>query len=594
VSALPATSSRADALSTDQTSWSITGRVAVLAGRMEAVRLCRNPIVIAGLVCSAALIWWNSRGAVPQWWVWDVEIGTCLLTAAATLLVAAHFAAGRVKRDGATALYASLPTTQPVRLAAHLLGLVGPLAFTFLVALAGSAWLQALGPVGSPRPAVLAQGLLLVALGGTLGVALGCYAPHPISGIVFLTVLGAAEGDVLLPSGAPAALPGGTQWLLPWAQPVVLHWLPAATSLIPPTAHLVWLAALVALAATIAVLRFAGRRRLNRSTALVALVLAGSLVAAAWSGWTQTRPLGPKAENELLYMAIHPNQAERCLLRQQVRYCAYPGFARDLPRWAIVVNGVLGKLPVHARRGLTVRQVVDVDFYAPPLTVGFQPTTRAQELRQFQLAADLGNFVNAETTDPHLVMETSIPPVYVDVNWGAGAAAAAYQLGLATQVAWWVTGLPTTWRTVAFSSSGGAVGQALVSCVPYRQAREAIALWLAAEATPQTKQPLLAQLQAFGAVRVSGVWIAIHTGITGAGYQPAIQFTGQGAALAQAMLALPVNRVDTVLTRQWSRWLSPSATDSQLARALGVRLPAGPRPQLTTVTVGQPSDPVCR
>jgi hypothetical protein len=82
-------------------------RAVLLAGRAEAIRLLRNPLALLGAAASAALVGWNSWGTVPKWWVWDVQLDSSLLVLAATTLLACHLAAGRVSRDGATALYES-------------------------------------------------------------------------------------------------------------------------------------------------------------------------------------------------------------------------------------------------------------------------------------------------------------------------------------------------------------------------------------------------------------------------------------------------------------------------------------------------------
>ena len=76
----------------------------------------------------------------------------------------------------------------------------------------------------------------------------------------------------------------------------------------------------------------------------------------------------------------------------------------------------------------------------------------------------------AEGTDPALVPGSSHPPVYVDLDWSGGVAAAYYQLGLAEQTAWWVAGLPTTQRMVN-DATPEETDVLRSSCVPVGQAR---------------------------------------------------------------------------------------------------------------------------
>jgi hypothetical protein len=568
-------------------------RVVVLAGRAEAARLCRNPLVLAGLAVAASLIWWNSRTMVPQWWVWDVQIGSTLLAVAAPVLVASQLGAGRVRRDGASQLYASYPTSSSARTAAHLLGLAGPLALATALAGAAVAWLNLLGPVGTPRLAVLAQGLLLVALGGAAGVALGCCLPSPMAGILTVTMLGVAEVDLIWPFGGPVRLPGTAVSLFPWVQPAVLHWLPGPVSSIPPGAHMAWLAALTGLAAIAALWRPSSPARLTRPAALAA---AACLGLAGWSGWAQARPVSLSLQERLVYQATHPARAELCVTRQGVRYCAYPLFRPDVARWATVVDGVLGRLPRRPGRALIVRQVVDANFVGNLLSLADQPSATSPDRATLRLGAELDQFIGAQSTDPHLVPGSSVPPVYVSIDWGVGGMTGPYQLGLAIQVAWWTARLPTTWqRTATYGCGRNCLSQAMISCLPVGQAREAIALWLAASATPATRTAFAASLRfGPGVSKVGGTWVSSYPGVLAYGYFPAVQFTGQGAALAEAMLRLPQRRVEAVLAARWPGWLSPRATDTQLAHALRIRLPAAPPPHLSASNRGQPADPVCQ
>jgi hypothetical protein len=369
--------------------------------------------------------------------------------------------------------------------------------------------------------------------------------------------------------------------LFPWAEPGLSHWVPGPVPGVPPGAHLAWLAALTGLAVIAALWHASPPRRLTRLTAVPALAAAGCLAVAGWSSWAQARPVSPSAKDRLVYQFTHPAQAERCVSKQGVRYCAYPGFAPDVARWAGVVNGVLSRLPGRPAKTLVVRQVVDGYLDEPPLG---------------DLPGPLGWFFSAQRTNPHLVPGSSVPPVYVDITWGTGPMTGSYQLGLAIQAAWWVAGLPTTWqRTVPYSCGSYCTSEADISCLPAGQAREAIALWLALSATPATRAA--PDLSAPGVSKVGGTWISSYSGIPVSGtpgYLPAVQFTGQGAVLAQAMLRLPEQRVEAVLAARWPGWLSPQATDAQLARALRISLPAAPPPLRADVNRSQPADPVCR
>ena len=584
-------------------------RLAVLlAGRAEAIRLLRNPLVLLGAAASAALVGWNSWGTVPTWWVWDVQLDSSLLVLAATTLLASHLAAGRVSRDGATALYESYPMSATMRAAAHLIGLAGPLLLAVVVEGAAVAWLDFLGPVGSPRLGVLAQGLLLVVLGGALGTALAGALPHPAAAVFTIVLLGVVEWDLLNPFGVQVAVPPAMAWLFPWTQPVLSGFLPGPIATIPPAAHLAWLAALTGAAACAGLWWasrgasrrtgwFSGSRTASRSAAAA---LAACVAAAGWSGWTLGHPPTASVTAGLASAITHLGQTERCVTQGGVRYCAYPGFGPDVARWAAVVNGVLGLLPAPPAAPLTVRQVVDGAVFQTGPGESFDPAAQGQPGQTLNLPKEVGRFVAAEGTDPALVAGSSSPPVYTDLDWSAGAAAGQYQLGLAEQTAWWVAGLPTTQRIV-YDNTPEETGLLTSSCVPVGQAREAIAIWLAVSATQGSRAAFLAgeaYLGRFGvpggALRTTAGWVAAWAGAPTAGYHAGLQATAAGGELAEAMLRLPRRRVEAALASNWPGWLRATATDKQLAAALGIMLPPAPPVGKSMIDPLQPVQPLCR
>ncbi len=148
----------------------------------------------------------------------------------------------------------------------------------------------------------------------------------------------------------------------------------------------------------------------------------------------------------------------------------------------------------------------------------------------------------------------------------------------------WATGLPTTGRRVSYNyavpGGGGQGGIAVLACVPVGQAREAVALWLAAGSTAATRSAFAGTGTA-GSTQVGKRWVATVTE-TGSGPSVGLAATVQGAALAAEMLRLPDRTVQAVLGARWRFWISPQATTAELAAALGLRLPRQPaaRPDL--------------
>jgi hypothetical protein len=578
-------------------------RVLLLASRREAVWLARNPLVLVGLAVSTWLIWLNNRvpdlplseyglGQPGFWWAADVSIAACLLAMAGAVLIAGQLAAGRARRDAMEQLYASYPTPAAVRTSAHLLSVIGPVVLAAVLTAGAVAWLDSQGALGAPRLWVLGAGLLLICLAGSLGVAFGSWRLHPLAGILAVLVLGLIEIDLVLSWSNPIHLPDGTAWLFPWSAPGnLLNLLPGVTVPYPPPVHTAELGGLIVLAVVASVWPVLARRR-------VAAVLAvAGLAVACWSGWLEAKPVSAAVLDTMAREVTQPADFQQCQLAGGVRYCYYPAYRPMVRRWAVAVDGVLARLPRVSRPVLTVRQVWDTYFFLPPLLspTGLTSIGGAQS-RQ---GTAVSRFLQALPADPTLVRSSSVPPVYTDANWGAERSLGTAQFALAVSTAEWATGLPTTGREASFNhtfadgSSQSYTG--VLACVPIGQARQSIALWLAAGSTAATRSAF-ARIPV-GSTQVGKQWVATVATIADPWAEPSVGLvaTAQGARLAAEMLRLPDRTVQTVLGSRWHYWLSSRATTAELAAALGLRLPAQPaaRPnhQLDTYT---PPTQVCR
>lgn len=567
-----------------------TGRsVLMLAGWREARWLMRSPLVLGGLAVSVWLVWLNNRirpGDFPEpatifWWAADVNVVACLLPATGGALLAAQLAAGRSRRDGMEHLYRTYPASAATRSGAHLLSVAGPLILAVVFIVAAVAWVAAQPAIGQPRWWVLAAGLLLVALGGVLGTALGSWLRHPMTGILVALALGLIEIDLVLTYSNPIHLAGGIEWLFPWVDTAgVLTALPGLTVPYPPPAHLAELAGLIALAGVAALWPVAASRRAVATIAVAALAITG------WSGWDQVQGVSTKTQAAMASQVILPGSVQRCQLIDGVRYCYYPAFAPLARQWADAVDGVLARVPGAARTALTVRQVWDGNFFVPPLLAPTGLTSNGGGAPS-KLATTVSNFQGALSKDPRLIIGSSMPPVYTDANWGTGSTLGAAQLALAISAAEWATGLPTTGRAVSYNyaipGGGSTSGTAVLACVPVGQARAAIAAWLAAGATPAARSAFVSSA-APGAVvstQVGRDWVATVQ-LAGSGPSVGLNATVQAVALARRMLRLPARQVESVLARRWESWLRPAATTAELASALAVPLPRQPvaRPSL--------------
>jgi ABC-2 type transport system ATP-binding protein len=151
---------------------------------VEARMLFRSLLVLAGLLAGGLVIWALIHSVQPLWWnvAWQIGYGQAVLGMA--VLIAAHLAAGRARRDGMADLYASFPATAATRTLGQLTGLAGTLPASLLLIGGTAAAVQVLGPVGVPGIAALAGGLLLVIAAGAAGIAICTRFPHPLAGVL--------------------------------------------------------------------------------------------------------------------------------------------------------------------------------------------------------------------------------------------------------------------------------------------------------------------------------------------------------------------------------------------------------------------------
>jgi hypothetical protein len=544
------------------------GRRTVLRlARAEAAMLGRGPLVLAGLLAGAILIWILIAALQPLWWraSWDIGSGQVVLGMA--VLVSAQLAAGRARRDGMTDLYASFPVSPGRRTLAHLAGLAGAVPASVLLAGAGAAFVQSRGAIGTANIAVLASGVLLVVTAGAAGTALGTRFAHPLAGVIGALVLLITSVTTHLASGAGI-------WLLPWEiHQDQLAFLPGSLPGYPPVAgHALELASLAALAGIAALVVTSSRAR-PRATLALAGLLAVALTGVA--GVVQFQPIPAASLNRLVTQIADPPAGQKCTAVNRVRYCLYPAFGRDLRPLEPPVNGVLAHLPARPAEPLAIEQTIFPSL-DPTLTHGHPQAQVSSWLARARRAPANG---------------ITEPAVYLTVgSWPATSgqlSAARFQIALAA--ADWAVRLP-------FPVGNG------MSCVPFGQARAAIAIWLALQAVHGSPGEFSGGLSGphglppFTVVSNTTVATWNYPGLgegSLTGQLP--QYTAADYLLANAMLGRPARTVTGVLAGSWNRWLNPRVTDAQLAAALGIKMPPTPTPAAGARIVGPaPESAVCR
>jgi len=549
-------------------------RTALVLARVEASLLTRSLLVLAGLVAGCAVVWGAFGSAEPLWWIAGWRIGFGQLFLAMAVLVAAQLATGRARRNTMADLYASFPATAGTRTLAHLAGLAGAVPASLLLMATAAVVVQLRGAIGSPSIAVLAGGLLLVLAAGAVGVAIGARFSHPLAG-----VLGALA---LFLSSTLAHFSAGAQiWLYPWtASPDQLGGLPGPLAGYPPSgAHALELAGLAALAGIVALAATAGRARVRRWPAAAGVVV---LAAICVAGALQLRPIPTADLNHLVREVADPALAQNCTTASQVRYCLYPGFGRQLSSVEAPVGAVLAHLPARPAEPLTVRQTAALSLPDPALTHGHPNREVTRWDAQVRQAPGSDGAAPASA-------------IYLPAgSWPAGGGQLAdARFDLALAVAEWAVRIPS--QAIGAPSRQGLY----LACVPYDQAREAVAIWLAILAAHppvgELQGGLPTRTQFFG-VEVRNTMVATwnYPGMGGTYVIPpggGPQGTADGYLLAHAMTSLPEQKIAHVLADGWGRWLNWRTTDAQLAAALGI-----PVPSLSTPSPGSvpgPQNPLC-
>jgi hypothetical protein len=537
-----------------------TARTVTALARVEALQLSRSVLVLAGLVAGGIVTWDIVHRGEPLWWSAAWEIGYGQLILSMTVLAAAQLAAGRAQRDGAQDLYDSLPVSATTRTIAHLFAVGGALPAGLVLAGAAAAFLQVRGEVvGTPNPAVLVGGVLLVVAGGTIGVAIGRRFPHPLAGLVGAIVW-------FIPFSQSNRVSGGATWLFPWVAPDQLKWLPQRLAGYPPAgAHAAELAGLAGLAAAVAVAL--GSKVLRRRVAVIGTgVLAVAVICFA--GAAQLQPIPTADVNRVVTSVARPASAQHCTTTDGVSYCLYPGFGTVLPSLRAPVNGVLALLPARPAQTLTVSETASISLTDAALTHGHSRQQLAAWNAQLQRSP-----VNAASG------------IYVTVGaWPAPGSQADARFAVALAAAEWAVGLPTTTADPSQTPP----------CVPLDQAREAIAIWLATAATDTSPGRLTYRSQGHGVVtfvpgRSAPIALWTYPG-EDAPYLASTgpQTTAAGVLLAKAMTTLPRQHVTSVLDAGWGKWSNWRTTDGQLAAALGIALPAVPIIKLGPTLAPQP------
>lgn len=272
---------------------------------------------------------------------------------AGLVILAAHRARTRSTREGTEELFDACPTTHATRTTGHLLTAWVPasIALVFLAgmtALVSSNALAGLGGVGARQVAALLGAVLLCVGATALGVALARWAPWTIVPVASVVAIGFVSTR-LATAGDSRSEPIRqlSTWLndpeeyVPFSAP---HWL----------AHHMWILALVAIVALVAIARDVRGPAVASLGAVLVLGAAASAVAA-------TRPIDAGDAERIASLINDPEAHQQCVDSAGLPICSYGSDDKLRQRIADEVAPVVRAAPPGALAGWSVRQDARLD-----------------------------------------------------------------------------------------------------------------------------------------------------------------------------------------------------------------------------------------
>jgi len=506
--------------------------------RMEATRLARHPGAVVALLLACLGLYALTDARTARFPILQdadqLAQPVLALLLGGVALVLSNAAVLRAHRHGAEAALAVLVLPDRWRAAAHLLALT-PLALLAAAVAAGHiALLAALpGAAGRPNGYELATGPVLVLLLGATGVLLGhlfrTVVAGPLTMVAFAAITLVSVALVPPDAGQPNPLvpilrpTSGDPLLGPAPLPVDLMTRPAGR-------HLAYLAGLLALVTTVALLR-AGRADPTRGAhgrSRLAVAFLAALVLTVGAGAAQAAASDPSIVNARAAATQRPASRQRCRTIQLVTYCAFPGFEPWVAGWNDVVRGVLRRVPPSvAAQPLAVRQRVVADATSNQQINGVTVPPPVDAWRADDSAAGTPNAITAGTW------------------WGDG---------------WSETGLAGRVAYELITHSGPGVTATLCG------ARGVLVGWLAGQATADTRA---------GLRTIAGGSRGGAVAFTEAGFGSSLVLTDPELTMVWALLDRPADEVGKRVLDSWAELSASGTSLEQAAKLLGVAVPSG-------------------
>lgn len=548
----------------------------------EARFMLRHPLFLAAVVASLFLMWSFNRGQLPHLDGYSTYVGLGLAPVAGAALLIAHLQVTRARLHNTLEIEDTTAATKRSRVFGHLVGALGAVPVAAVIVVAYMAYLLAIGGTGSPDVGELVVGPVVVALGATMGVAVGTWFPNRFSGLIGLAVLAGVQIALQDASGT-------THWFAWWH---TVLWYGGFDLWIRPTwAHAGYVAGIALLLGAIATFRNGVSAKAGGVAAVaVALVLGGAAV--------QIQPPDVVAVEERVDRITDPQQHWLSVAGVGADYRIHQSYERWVQWWDQALVATLAPIPAQHRVELRVEQwhhpfpsqIIDEFGRADP--TGIELVERANDL-----------FNRGNAGDPSALKVGDI--LYLADRSGLAAAAAQRAVGLPL-VPVPVEGSPYTEEEVAFFNREPSnpnefvawpgrelglpppqAGDRRVLHLPCRaegQAREVVGSWLAAQGSPELADRY-AQIRARGAAFNEGssdfvsefqlndgpVVRAVHWAVLGWLRSEAVLGSPTATDLAAQLLERPPNEVAATISDHWAAWMDPSATVDEVVAAFGLQ-----------------------
>ena len=490
----------------------------------ETRALTTHPAVLASLAAVLALLVIPlavnpAEARFPYLTALSITVQYPLLILAGGTFMAANMIAMRPYRHKTYEFESVLSLPSWRRTAALAVATLGPATIGLVIA---AAWISvhaaAPGAAGAVRVGEILAVPAVTMLAGLLGILVAEVARNTAAGFVTLMVL--AIGTFV---GLASDSRG--RWLSFVAGQNTFTDGPMPASLLdrPEWWHLVWLLGLAAV--TIGATLWLTGLRHHAVLALTAILAVVPVLGAT----AQLRPSSAELNERLRQAQTAPASQQQCVVRGSVTYCSFPEFRSRIDAWAQIVEAQLAMIPKgQAPEALHVRQHL-------PIPAGDQGVVLPAPLERW--SAD-----DAAAGTPN-----AIP---VSTRWAAGGTDSFDE----TEVigfSGWVAAVLISHQPL------GANGTDLCG------GRGAVALWLAASATPETAKAL-ATVDSHTSGGGGVVTLPVLNSLAG------LRVGEREAALAKALLTGDPATVRAAVTAQWTQLTDPGTDIARAAELLGL------------------------